>query len=78
MSKCRARGPSGLVEIDDALFGGNEHRERNDGLGDRCQSDRPSAVAVRRDRPTRIDDADCSERDRPVIDLAKCLHAARY
>ena len=51
MSKCRARGPSRLVEIDDALLGGNEHRERSDRLRDRCQS-RPSERCRRASRPS--------------------------
>ena len=51
----RARRPGRLVEVDDALLGGDERRERGDRLRDRSESNRACRVAVRRDlaRPDR-------------------------
>ena len=74
----RARRPRRLVQIDDAFLGGNENRERRDGLGDGCQSHRMRCISARRHFAAWIDDAGGGEWDRPVVDLAKCLHARRY
>ncbi len=68
----------GLVEVDDSLLGGDERRERGDGLRDRGESNRPRCVAVRRDLPVGIDDTGGRELDRPAVDLAERLHARRY
>ena len=78
MADRRARRPRRLVQIDDALLGCDEHRERRHRLRDGSQSHRARRVAVRRHLATWIDDARGSELDRPVVDLAKRLHARRY
>ena len=78
MANRRAGRPGRLVEIDDALLGCDERRERGDRLRHGCQSDRARRVAVRRHLAAWIDDTGGGELDGPVVDLAKCLHARRY
>ena len=73
----RAGRAGGLVEVDDALLRGDQHRERRDGF-DTEASRTAREVLASVERPGRIDDTGGGELDRPVVDLAKCLHAPRY
>ncbi len=67
-----------LVEIDDPFLRGDERRERGDRLRHRRETNRAPDVTVRRDPAFVIDHTRGGELDRPVVDLAKRLHAARY
>jgi hypothetical protein len=75
MADRRAGRAGRLVQVDHALLGRNQHCERGDRLGHRGEPDDARRVAVRRDLTRGIDDARGGELDRPVVDLAKCLHA---
>ena len=74
----RARRTCRLVEIDNAFLGGDERRERGDRLRHRRETNRGHDVTVRRDLAFGIHRTCRGELDRPVVDLAECLHAARY
>ena len=74
----RAGRAGRLVEVDDPFLRGDERRERGDRLRHRRETDRAPDVTVRRDPAFAIDHTRGGELDRPVVDLAKCLHAARY
>ena len=77
MPNGRAGRPRGFVEVDDSLLGGDEQTERGDGLRDRGEVEGPARVAMRLDASREHDPGGC-ERHRPALDLAECLHAARY
>ncbi len=74
----RAGRPGGIVEVEHALLGGDEHGERGDRLRDRGQSDGATNVAAGGDRRVRARDAGRGERGVPLVDLAQRLHAGRY
>jgi hypothetical protein len=68
----------GLVEVDDTFLGGDDKGERGDGLRDRGEPERTRRLSTHVYRTRRIDDPGSRELDRPVVDLAKRLHARRY
>ena len=70
--------PGRLVEVDDALLGGDERRERRDRLRDRRQPYRPFRVAVGGDRGVRARHTGGREGDIPGVDLVESVHGARY
>jgi len=57
-------------------FAGDHGRSQR--LRDGREPHEASGVAVRRHTAFPIDDAGSRELDGPAVDLAKCLHAARY
>ena len=67
-----------LVEVDDALLGRDEQRERGDGLRDGRERQHAVCVSLGHGPVAGSRDAGGGERHRPGLDLAKCLHAARY
>ena len=69
----RAGRPGRLVEVDDALLGGDERRERADGLRHRGERNGAERVAAGRDRAVGAGDAGRRERDVPAVDLAQSL-----
>ena len=74
----RSRRAGRLVQIDDSFLGGHEHRQRGDRLRDGGKADRAPRVAMGLHAPAAEDDPGGRERDRPLVDLAKGLHARRY
>ena len=74
----RSRRTVWLVEIDDALLGGNQRSERGDQLRHRSEANRARRITVGGNSPARFDDASGREVDGPAVDLAKYLHARRY
>ena len=71
----RAGRAGGLVEVDHALLGGDHRRERRHGLRHGGEPNDARGVASGRHGTGRIDDSRGGELGRPVVDLAKCLHA---
>ena len=78
MANGRSRRPRGFVEVDDAFLGGDEHGKRGNRLRDGFQPDDARRITVGRDDSGGIDNASRGKPDGPAVDLAKCLHAARY
>ena len=78
MPNCRTGRSGRLVEVDDTLFGADKQCERGDGLRDRSEAHRASGIAARRNGAVGTDDTGGCIRNRPPVELAKCLHAARY
>jgi hypothetical protein len=74
----RAGRAGRFVEVDDTFLCGNEQSKRGDGLRDRGQPHDARDVALGRDDAGGIDNASGGKPDEPAVDLAKCLHAARY
>ena len=71
-------GPAGSSRSTTPSSAATSSRERGDRLRDRGEPHRASAIAARRNVAVGTDDTGGGERDRPVVDLAKCLHARRY
>ena len=74
----RAGRARGLVEVDDSLLGGDERRERGDRLRHRGEPDDARASPSVSAAPPSDTTPAAANDDRPVLDLAKRLHAARY
>ncbi len=70
----RAGRPGRLVEVDDAFLGGDERRERADGLRDRGEEDGATGIAVRRDRGGCVGHPGRGEGNVPHLDLAQSVH----
>ena len=70
--KCRARRPGRLVQVDETLFGRDEHGDRSGELRDRCPAEHALDVAVR--GLDRARHGDRYMRARPLVDLAQRLH----
>ncbi len=71
-----ARRPRRLVEVDDALLGGDQDGQRRDRLRQRREPDGPARVAVRRDDRLSLHDACGRELGLPLVDLAQSVHRA--
>src|SRR5205085_978145 len=68
--------PGRLVDVDDALLGRDERRERRDELRDRGPADGAGAVADGAQlAPVRVEHRDRRERRRPRFDLTQSLHS---
>jgi hypothetical protein len=74
----RAGRPGGLVEVEHALLGRDQHREGRDRLRHRGQTHRAARVATHRQRALGPGHADGGEGNVPAVDLRKGLHAGGY
>ena len=74
----RAGRPGRLVQVDDALLGRDENGQGTHRLGDGSEPDRATRVSVGMHFAVAGDHSGRGERDRPALDLAEGLHAARY
>ena len=74
----RAGRAGRLVEVDDALLGSDQRRERRDRLGDRGPAEDVLARPLGSNLLAVAQDADGYRLGRPALDLPKSVHGARY
>jgi hypothetical protein len=74
----RTRGARGLVEVDDALLGGDERGECRDRLRDRSEPNGVRGIAVCCEDRVGACDSSRGEGRLPALDLVQSLHRGRY